>query len=297
MALQDEITGAVEGFDGVLGVAVRHLGTGEEASISGSELFPTASVFKVPVIVELYRQAESGRLSLDDTIILKDPDKVPGSGILRELSEGLEVTIRDLSRLMMILSDNTATDMIVERVGKENVNAAMRGFGLRNTVVVADCRDILFDLVGANDVPDEEKTLDLYQRLSKGGGANRGSWSLGTERNDVTTPLEMNRLLGLIVGGEAAGRGSCDAILATMERCQTGEYRVPKYLPAERVRMQRKTGSLPGIRNDVGVITILTTGEMYCVSCFTKGAKDVYAAEEAIARVSRAAYLHFVGGE
>jgi D-alanyl-D-alanine carboxypeptidase len=82
-----------------------------------------------------------------------------------------------------------------------------------------------------------------------------------------------------------------------MEKCQTGEYRVPKYLPAEKVKMNRKTGSLPGIRNDVGVITVLATGERYCISCFSKGAQDVYAAEEALARVSRSVYQYFTGGK
>lgn len=283
-----------KGFEKVLGVAVRHLGTGEEASINGDEVFPTASVFKVPVIVELYGQVEAGRLNLDDRLILKDSIKVPGSGILKELSEGLEVTVRDLSRLMMILSDNSATDMLVERVGKENVNARMRRLGLKNTVVVGDCRDLLFDLVGGNQLSDEEKTLETYLRLAKS-GTDKGSWSLGTERNNITTPLEMNRLLEFIVDGKAASREGCDAILETMGKCQTGEYRVPKYLPAEKVRMQRKTGSLPGVRNDVGVIMILATGERYCISCFTKGAVDVYAAEEAIARVSMAVYKHFAG--
>ena len=236
--------------------------------------------------MKLYREAEAGRLSLDDKIVLKEAEKVPGTGILKELSEGLEVTIRDLSRLMM------RARIIVEKVGKDNVNATMCKLGLNKTVVIADCRDLLFDLVGANDLPDEEKTLDHYFQLAKG-GPNKGSWSLGTERNNVTTPLEMNRLLGLIVEGKAAGKESCEAILATMEKCQTGEYRVPKYLPVEKVKMNRKTGSLPGIKNDVGVITILATEEMYCISCFTKGAPDVYAAEEAIARVSRNVYQYF----
>jgi beta-lactamase class A len=292
MTLYNEIVKETKGFEKTLGVAVRHLGTGEEVSFNGDELFPTASVFKVPVIVELYRQIEAGKLSLDDRLVLKDSLKVPGSGILKELTEGLDVSIRDLSRLMMILSDNTATDMLVEKVGKDNVNATMRRLGLNNTVVLADCRDLLFDLVGENSLPDEEKTLELYLKLAKN-GANKGSWSLGTERNDVTTPSEMNKLLASIVEGGAASHASCDAILETMSKCQTGEYRVPKYLPAEKVKMQRKTGSLPGIRNDVGVITILATGEKYCISCFTKDAEDVYAAEEVIARVSRNVYLHF----
>jgi beta-lactamase class A len=296
MTLYNEIVKETRGFERSLGVAVRHLGTGEEVSFNGDELFPTASVFKVPVIVELYRQVEAGVLSLDDRLVLKDSLKVPGSGILKELSEGLEVTVRDLSRLMMILSDNTATDMLVERVGKENVNATMRRFGLKNTIVVADCRDLLFDLVGENSLPDEEKTLDLYLKLAKN-GANKGSWSLGTARNDVTTPSEMNQLLWQIVEGNAAGRANCDAILDTMGKCQTGEYRVPKYLPAEKVKMQRKTGSLPGIRNDVGVITILATGERYIISCFSKGAPDTYAVEEAIARVSRNVYGYFTGAK
>ena len=296
MTLYNELVKETKGFEKVLGVAVKHLGTGEEVGFNGEELFPTASVFKVPVIVELYRQAEAGGLNLDSKLVLKDSLKVPGSGILKELSEGLEVTVRDLSRLMMILSDNTATDMIVERVGKENVNATMRRLGLNKTLIVADCRDLLFDLVGENSLPDEEKTLDRYLQLAKA-GANKGSWSLGTERNDVSTPLEMNKLLEFIVEGQAAGRAGCDAILATMEKCQTGEYRVPKYLPAEKVKMNRKTGSLPGIRNDVGVITVLATGERYCISCFSKGAQDVYAAEEAIARVSRSVYQYFTGGK
>jgi beta-lactamase class A len=296
MTLYNEIVKETMGFEKVLGVAVKHLGTGEEVGFNGDEVFPTASVFKVPVIVGLYRQVEAGRLSFEDKLVLKDSEKVPGSGILKELSEGLEVTVRDLSQLMMILSDNTATDMLVERVGKDNVNAAMWRLGLKNTQVVADCRDLLFDLVGENSLPDEEKTLDLYLKLAKA-GTNKGSWSLGTDRNNVTSPVEMNKLLGFIVEGVAAGRTSCDSILTTMEKCQTGEYRVPKYLPAEKVKMQRKTGSLPGIRNDVGVITILATGEKYCISCFTKGVADVYAAEEAIARVSRNVYQYFAGGK
>ena len=294
MALYDMIFQETKGFEKTLGVAVKHLGTGEEAMFNGDELFPTASVFKIPVIVELYRQVEAGKLSLKDKIVLKEKEKVPGSGILKELSEGLEITIQDLSRLMMILSDNTATDLIVERVGKDSVNATMRRLGLKKTTVVGDCRDMLFDLVGANDLPDEEKTLDLYLERAKT-GTGKGSWSLGTERNDVTTPEEMNRLLELLVTGKAASKASCDAILVTMEKCQTGEYRVPKYLPTDKVKMNRKTGSLPGIRNDVGVITILATGERYCVSCFTKGVSDVYAAEETIAKVSRNVFRYFNG--
>ena len=120
---------------------------GEAASLNGDELFPTASVFKVPVIVELYRQVEAGAVSLEEELALREEDKVPGSGILQELSPGLMVTLRDLVSLMMIVSDNTATDLLIEKVGMENVNATLRRLGLKRTTVVADCRDILFDLM------------------------------------------------------------------------------------------------------------------------------------------------------
>ena len=292
MTLLERIREAAEGFEGVLGVSVKHLGTGEAASLNGGELFPTASVFKVPVIVALYRQVDAGAVSLDEKVVLREEDKVPGSGILKELSPGLEITLRDLVTLMMIVSDNTATDLVVERVGLENVNATLRRLGLERTRVVADCRDILFDLIGLNDLPDEEKTLDLFRERARA-AVLKGSWSLGVENNDVTTPDEMLRLLEMIVEGEAASRESCDAILETMSRCQTGSYRIGKYLPREKVEIAHKTGSLPGIRNDAGVVTLLDGGDRYIISCFTREAADVYAAEEAIARASKAVYDHF----
>ena len=273
---------------------MKHLGTGESGNLNGDRLFPTASVFKVPVLVGFYRQAERGALSPEQQVVLTERDKVPGSGILKELSEGLSVSLRDLLSLMMIVSDNTATDLIVGRVGFENVNATLDELGLHRTRVVRYCREILFDLVGVNDLPLEEMTMGIFGELSEAREYG-GSWSLGVEENDVTTPNEMSGLLELIVKGEAAGRESCDEILSVMVKCQTGQYRVPKYLPTKEVVLQRKTGSLPGIRNDVAVVTVKSSGDQYVISCFTMGAEDVYEAEEAVAQVSKAVYEYFTG--
>jgi beta-lactamase class A len=292
MSLLELIQKPSEAFDGKLGISVKNLDSGEAASLNGGELFPTASVFKVPVIVELHRQVDAGRIDLDEKITLMEEDKVPGSGILRELGEGLELSVRDLIELMMILSDNTATDLLTERVGIDNVNATLRDLGLEKTRVVADCRDILFDLIGLGDLPDEEKTIGLYRERVRE-GAGKGTWSLGTEENDVTTPDEMLKLIEMIHEGEAASRESCDAILATMRRCQTGGYRIAKYLPRSEIDFAHKTGSLPGIRNDVGIVTVRETGESYIISCFTKGVADVFAAEEVIAQSSKNVYEHF----
>jgi beta-lactamase class A len=294
MSLKDVVTEVAEGFDGVLGVSIRHLRTGETTRVKGRTLFPMASVFKVPVIVEYFRQVDEGKLDPNEVHFVTDVDKVPGSGILKELTEGMPVTYRDLLHLMMIVSDNTATDLVVSKVGFDNVNATMRSLGLSKTTVTRYCREILFDLVGINDLGIKEMTLNVFQEAAEP-GEYTGSWSLGVEDNDVSTPDEITKLLGLIVDGKAASRESCDEILIIMGKCQTGSYRIPKYLPRKEVVLQRKTGSLPGIRNDVGVVTVKATGEKYAITCFTKEVADVYVAEEAIAQVSLKAYEYFTG--
>lgn len=292
MSLSDVINGAVESFKGVAGVSVKHLGTGESASLNGDMLFPTASVFKLPVIVEFYRQVEAGKINPENQIVLMDKDKVPGSGILKELTEGLPVSYSDLLSLMMMISDNTATDLIVETVGFENINVTMMELGLKNTKVVKYCRQILFDLVGINNLSIKEMTLDVFKKASEG-GEYTGTWSLRVEDNDITTPNEMNALLELVANGKAASMESCQEILGIMAKCQTGDYRIPKYLPQKKVLLQRKTGSLPGIRNDVGIITIKETSERYVLACFMMDAEDNYMAEETIAKVSHAVFEYF----
>jgi beta-lactamase class A len=291
MTLLDVIKEAALDFDGVFGVSVKNLGTGEKAELNGDNLFPTASTFKIPVIVEFFRQLEAGVLSLEDKYVLTERDKVPGSGILKELSEGMEVTYRDLLSLMMIVSDNTATDVMLSKVGFDNINSMLDKFGLRKTRVVKYCRDILFDLIDLNHIQSDERTIDLFREVAQG-AEYKGSWSLGVRDNDVTTPKEMTQLLELIFVGQAASRSSCDSILEIMEKCQTGQYRIPKYLPSSKVKLLRKTGSLPGIRNDVGIIK-LSSEEHYVLSCFSMGASDVYNAEETIAQVSRNVFDYF----
>lgn len=291
MSLIEAIKGPAESFKGVLGVSVKNLETGESADINGDSLFPTASTFKIPVLVEFYRQVERGKLSLDEKVILRHEDKVPGSGVLKELSSGMMITYRDLVKLMMIVSDNTATDLVVREVGMGSINNTLQRLGLGKTRVVRYCREILFDLVGINK-PLEEMTIDLWNKVSEDIDYH-GTWSLGVDNNDVATPGEMTRLLELIVRGKAAERESCEAILEIMGKCQTGQYRIPKYLPSKELRLQRKTGSLPGIRNDIGVITFRETGKRYILCCFTMNAEDVYGAEEVIALVSKNVYEYF----
>jgi beta-lactamase class A len=292
MALAETIEAASKGFEGVLGVAVKHLGTGECASLNGDEVFLSASVRKIAVVAEIYRQVEEGGFRLEDTMVLRHLDKVPGTGILRELTPGLEVTYKDLITLMMILSDNSATDYLVGKIGEENVNRNLRRLGLEKTRMVYNSREVLFELIGLGDLPETEKTIDRFRREVRLSGF-KSPPSIEGRPDNVTTPREMLRLIEAIVDCVAVSKKSSEAILKTMARCQTGTSRIPKYLPQDMVEVAHKTGSLPGVRNDAGVVTPLNTGERYILSCFTKDAVDGYAAEEVVARVSKAIYDYF----
>src|SRR5439155_16621973 len=115
-------------------VAVKHLGTGETYSLNADRVMPTASLIKLPVLIEAYLQAVEGKVKLTDTVTLRDADKVPGSGILTaNFSDGATFPLRDAVRLMTVFSDNTATNLVLDRVGIKAVNERMKAWGLKET--------------------------------------------------------------------------------------------------------------------------------------------------------------------
>jgi beta-lactamase class A len=292
MTLLDILTRASNQIDGTLGVYIKHLETGEEAEINGDRVFPSASLRKIPIALEFYKQVDEGLMDPEEKVVVEEKDKVPGTGIIKELRPGLELSLRDLVRLMLILSDNTATSIIVDRIGRDNVNSTTQDLGLENTKLMVGAREIIFNLIGLDHIPMEEKTINTFRERvleTKDGG----TWSLGTEKNNTTTPKDMFRLLELIARKKAASIESCNEILMIMGRCQTGANRIPKYLPQREVEVAHKTGSLPGIRNDVGLVTFRGNGESYIIACLTQSARSNLEAEEAIASLSRDVYDYF----
>lgn len=232
-------------FSGVLGVAAKNLATGEEVLFNADQTFPTASAFKVPVLAEVYRQAEKGQFQLDDRIEVRSEDIVKGSGVLRALQPGIAPTIHDLATLMIIVSDNSATNMLIDLVGGvEPINQTMERLGLPEIIVH---NRIDFELLG-----------DDNRRLA------------------VATPGALMRLCGLLAREELVSATASRGMIAIM-RQQHYLNQFPRYLnynpygpelgEPQMLWIANKTGGLPGMRADAGVIglsagTLITFGVM-----------------------------------
>ena len=203
---------AVSQVPGVVGVAARHLETGKTIEHNADEVFFTASTFKVPILAELYRQVDAGTLDLSQRVELADSLRVPGSGVLRELGNGLAPTLHDLAMLMIIVSDNLATDIVYHTVGKDNLNRTMADLGLNKTKLPMSCRDLLFSLAGLTVSESLDDFWEVSDRVEQGyRGLSPDCDALNEEKSDVSSPADMARLLEIVHNGdflseEVAGR-------------------------------------------------------------------------------------------
>ena len=273
-------------FKGEVGLYVRHLVTGEDTGHNADAPFLTASVFKIPVLVEVFRQAEAGGLNLDDTVTISRKAKLPGSGVLKEMSDGLAVTARDLAMLMTVVSDNTATDLLLDLVGKDAVNATLRRLGLERTRVDLTCREILYNLLDPESVRAAEADVSTFRSWK----VNLQSKSLtDLTHNDLSTAREMSRLLEMIHDGRAAGPQSCAVMITLLKRQQVND-RIPLFLPRS-TEVAHKTGELPGIRNDAGIV--YGPSGPYLFACFTRSLPSEAEGCWQIGHLSKAAFDYF----
>ncbi|HLN14839.1 MAG TPA: serine hydrolase [bacterium] len=293
--LETRITHIADELDGTMGVYVHALKSGDTIAVNADDPYQMASVFKIPILAELLCQVEAKQRSLDDRVVLTDAMKSPGSGVLKELSAGTSLTLKDFATLMIIVSDNTATDMLLGLVTKDAVNARLRQCGLTRTTVSMSCRELLYDVVGLGDAPDTPETrqtalgrlrrreIDLNARMYHDPAAN------------MTTPREMGALLEAIVrptldgGAAAAGPLSptvCRGMLDIMRRQQV-RNRLPLLLPPG-VEIAHKTGSVSRVSNDAGVL--YAPGSVCIVTVFTRDLGSDLEGAAAIGHVGRAVY-------
>lgn len=257
--LRATIAGVEQRLDGVLGVAILDLKTGQQLLVNADEVFPQASSIKITVLAELYRQSQqagAGRAKLDDGYVVRKEDLVYDSDIMGGLTPGVtRVTNRDLATMMIAVSDNAATNVLIERVGMENVNRMLAAQGLTHTQL-------------------RRKMMDLK--------------AAGEGRENVSTPREMMTLLERLYRGQVVTAPLLEdfwTMLATHKHSW-----IPRGLPAE-LRIADKPGELEGVRADSGLVFLAQRPYVICVmTSYLANERD---GEEAISAISLATYGMF----
>jgi beta-lactamase class A len=249
-------------LDGVLGLAIQDLTTDQTFFLRADQVFPQASSIKIAVLAELYHQSQLGRQGHSDTAKLSDgytfqtSDLVPDSDIMQGLTPGVtHLTNRDLATMMVAVSDNSATNVLIDRLGMEKVNALMDSLGLVHTRL-------------------RRKMMDLE-------AAREG-------RENLSTPREMMSLLDSLYRGKVLNKTLTDDFFKVLSTHKASF--IPRDLPAD-VQSANKPGELEGVRNDCGIV--FAPNRPYVICVMTTYLTNERAGEEAISKISAAAYRMF----
>jgi len=243
--LRKDLETLAAGVPGTVAWCFVHPASGARVESRAGERFIAASVIKVPILMETFRQAEHEGLDWAETIPLKDADKVDGSGVLNVLHEGLNVTVRDLAVLMTVVSDNTATNILLDRLGVEKVNAFLKG----RECTITECRRKLYDR--------EAMARGIHNHIA------------AREVTDLLATAAEGRLVS----------PQADADLLAIMRKQQYREKIPHLLPRGAVTAT-KSGSLDEVSHDCGIVT-LPSGDWFALSIFTG---DLEGSEEGAGR-------------
>jgi len=245
-------------FDGVMSLAAVDLAGGDTLAINGDLLMPQASSIKIAVLLEVLRQAQAGKLHLEERVEIRKAQFAGGSGVLQDFGDGSSaLSLRDLAALMMVVSDNTATNILIDRVGQAQVNETLQSLGFSHT--------------------------RLLRRMIQPAEERRGV-------ENVSTAREMAGLLAELHGGKLLDESHTALALELLRNDKPEPTPLGRGLPAG-VALAGKPGSLPGVRCESGII--LLEGHPYVLSVMTSYAADDAAAERAITDVSRRVYSYF----
>lgn len=298
MTGSDEIAKAIERiqaraaeFDGTVGVAARRLSDGAEILYNADVVFPTASTMKEIFLYELFRQVDAGKISLDQRVTFEDSHRVPGSGVLQDLDAGSSLTVKDLATLMIVLSDNTATDMVYDLIGRGAVADAIASLGLSHTYLPIDTWEILAGLYNL-DPSDPSLTYEgLKQKFGVAPAPENNAALAETPDNNISTPNDYLHLNEAIEHGEGLSDAAREGLIDIMKR-QKYNSRIPEQLPFGTV-VAHKTGSIKGVANDAGIVY---AGDVtYAIALMSKGSSSSIASERTLSDISAYIYEAFVG--
>jgi beta-lactamase class A len=254
--LESSIHEVDQRLDGVMGIAIEDLTTGDHFFLHEDEVFAQASSIKITVLANLYLQAQQGKLKLTDLYTVQSSDLVQDSDIMNGLTPGVtRVTLRDLATMMVAVSDNSATNVLIDRVGMQNVNAMLDSLALTRTRL-------------------RRKMMDLQ-------AAKEG-------RENISTPREMMTLLDAIYHGKILNKESTADFFKMLSTNK--DSWIPRDLPTD-LKIADKPGSLEAVRNDSGIVFV--EGRPYVICVMTSFLHNERDGEEAISKVSLEAWRMF----
>jgi beta-lactamase class A len=299
-AQQAEIERIAPSAGGTVGVAVRHIESGREVHFNRGQRFPMGSTFKLPVAVQLLSLVDEGRLSLDKVITLRPGDLRPGSGTLVKSYDAAkpDYTLRSLLELTMIVSDNSATDVLWKEAGGSSaVMARLRALGVDGFSVDRPTESLLAAAFGVNLPPDADATPAKFEELMRQrprGRREAAHAAMAKDPRDTATPEALVNLLLKIWRHEAASPAQSALLLEILYRCETGRGRLRGLLPRG-TKVAHKTGTLNGIvTNDAGIITLPEGAGHVAIAVMVKESQNTLPVQErAIAEIARAVYDHF----
>lgn len=279
---------------GRIGIAMIDLATGREVAVNGGEAFPMASVVKIAVATAYLAEVDSGRRSLTKSITLDESIRSGSDGIGKLMPHpGVTLSAANLIELMLAVSDNTATDMLIADLGGTR---AVQAWIARNRVagvrIDREIARLVLDNLGLPMLPGKTAAQTLWGSDPLGQAERAVAVaSFDKDPRDTATPLAIARFLARLDKGEMLSPASRALLLAVMARCRTGADRIPAGVPAD-TPVAHKTGTLAGISNDVGIVT-LPDKRRIAVAVFTRGIAEGPARAKVIADATRAAYDAF----
>ena len=264
--LEKKIVSKFNDETGNFALAFKNLDDGKEILINENEIFHAASTIKTPVMIEFYRQLHQGKLSLKDTLQIKNEFKSIVDGSMYKLSEfddsdkntynklGQYYSINNLIYEMITISSNFATNILIEYIGANNVTKSMKEIGALNIDVLRGVEDIKAFELGLNNTTSAKDLLIIYEKLAK----------------------------GKIIDNESS------AIMIDILKDQKYDDIIPKYLP-KNIEVANKTGMITGVHHDSGIV-FLKNGRKYVIVLLSKNMSDMESGTEMMARISEFIY-------
>ena len=264
--LEKKIISKFNDETGNFALAFKNLDDGKEILINENEIFHAASTMKTPVMIEFYKQLHQGKLSLEDTLQIKNEFKSIVDGTMYKLSEfddsdkntynklGQYYSINNLIYEMITISSNFATNILIDYIGANNVTKSMKEIGALNINVLRGVEDIKAFELGLNNTTSAKDLLIIYEKLAK----------------------------GKIINNESS------AIMIDILKDQKYDDIIPKYLPKD-IEIANKTGMITGVHHDSGIV-FLKGGKKYVIIILSKNMSDMESGTEMMAKISELIY-------